>query len=244
MKSWVDDFFGRRFREYGFETIPPEKTRAQAEFIAGALDLRPGDTVLDICCGVGRHSLELAKLGFRPVGMDITGEYLKIARNGAPEDCTFLRGDMRSLPFANQFPGAFNFFTSWGYYGDEDNFAAIQSATDALMPGGRFLLEVINRDYLVANFAECGTTRRGKNLLLEHRRLDFETSIHKVHYIYFENGEIAKHDFVSLRVYSLHEIYTLYRRAGLEPIAVWGSSTGGEFLGEDSMRIAVLGEKE
>ena len=100
MSHWTETFFGKHFREFGFDIQAPEKTHLEAEFIADALGISPGGKVLDLCCGVGRHSLVLAEMGYDVTGIDLTEYYIECAKESASKlglSCEFLKGDMRDI---------------------------------------------------------------------------------------------------------------------------------------------------
>ncbi|MEE3181110.1 MAG: class I SAM-dependent methyltransferase [Planctomycetota bacterium] len=115
-------------------------------FAEEQLKIRPHDRVLDLCCGHGRHLEALAKRNIRATGVDLSLPLLKEALlrgSGA-----LLRADMRKLPFAagaEGFSVLLNFFTSFGYFQEEnDNLAVIEEIALVLRPGGRFLLDLMN----------------------------------------------------------------------------------------------------
>jgi len=246
MSHWTETFFGEHFREFGFDIQAPEKTRLEAEFIAEALGISPGDKVLDLCCGVGRHSLVLAEMGYDVTGIDLTKYYIECAEKSTSKlglNCNFLTGDMRNIPFVGEFDAIFNYFTSWGYYSSEEDLEVLRQVTKALKPGGRFLLEVMSRDWIMREFIPLDFEIHGNHEMIQYRRFDPETSMMLVEYIYLENRKVVRQDSVDLRIYSLHEIYELYRRAGLKPVQAWGEQQGGPFIFDKSKRCVVLGLK-
>jgi 2-polyprenyl-3-methyl-5-hydroxy-6-metoxy-1,4-benzoquinol methylase len=101
--------------------------------------------MLDVACGKGRHSLQLAAKGFDVTGIDLSSESIKTANLQANENLHFYEHDMR-MPFAiNYFDVAFNFFTSFGYFKtqrEHDN--AIATIAKALKPNGKFVLDFLN----------------------------------------------------------------------------------------------------
>jgi SAM-dependent methyltransferase len=78
--GWARDFFSGLFVELWLRAIPEEQTRQEADFLEAVLGLPAGASVLDLACGGGRHSLELAARGYRPTGVDISPEFLAAAR--------------------------------------------------------------------------------------------------------------------------------------------------------------------
>src|SRR5207249_10238727 len=114
-KRWYEDFFGS---DYLIRYVHPE-TAAQVEAIDKILHLRKGGRILDVACGAGRHSIELAKRGYRVSGLDLSSSLLSEARKaarGAGVKVTFVQGDMRRLRFRGAFDSAISMFTSFGYF--------------------------------------------------------------------------------------------------------------------------------
>src|ERR1039458_4804289 len=78
--AWYVDFFrGDYLNVYG-HTFTEERAEKESTFVASALELKPGASVLDLCCGQGRHSIQLAKRGLRVTGLDLNPEYLELDR--------------------------------------------------------------------------------------------------------------------------------------------------------------------
>ena len=89
----------------------------------------------------------------------------------------FERHDMRKLPYRCRFDGAISMWTSFGYFETEaDNLKTLKRINRSLNPGGRFLIELINRDWLIANFEPLGWSKIEKGYVLEKRRIDARTS--------------------------------------------------------------------
>ena len=243
MRLFEGDFFKRA----GFDSKTPEITRKQAEFIAEALGLQPGENALDVCCGIGRHAIILAEMGFEIVGLDFTPHYIECAEKSAGElgkSCGFVVGDMRKIPFEAKFDAAYNFFTSWGYFDDKTNIEVLKNISRALKPGGRFLLDTMNRDFLMRNFQPCFANADGEDAdVIQYNRFDPATSTIHGEWIYLKKREIVHHSHLDLRVYSLHEICDRFRMSGLEPVKFWGSSLGDPFDFTKSNRCVVLGKK-
>lgn len=226
--EWWLGFFDDNWKRLGFDSIDAEQTGKETDFIVKALDLKPDQKVLDLACGVGRHSLELARRGFRHVtGLDFTQAYLKEATLKAKHEglkVEFVHGDMKDLPFADSsFDAVYNFYTSFGYFANElDNERVIKEVARVLKPGGRFLLDVVHRDYIVRNFQARGWSEHDGEFVLEERRFDLATSRNECTWLYVgKRGRTERP--VSLRMYSLHELVSMFERAGLEFAEAWGT---------------------
>ncbi|MBD3285126.1 methyltransferase domain-containing protein [candidate division WOR-3 bacterium] len=227
-KEWWSSFFDDNWKRLGFDSIDAEQTSAETDFIVKSLDLKPKQKVLDQVCGVGRHCLEMARRGFENVvGLDLTQAYVKEAIVKAEHEdlaVEFVRGDMKDLPFTDEsFDAVFNIFTSFGYFQDErDNQRVFNEVARVLRPGGRFLLDVVHRDYIVRHFQAKGWTEYSGEYVMEERRLDLTTSRNECTWVYVgKEGRIERP--LSLRMYSLHELVGMFTRGGLEFSDAWGT---------------------
>ena len=131
--------------------------RPAIEFISAELPLPPHARILDLCCGPGRHAVELALQGFVVVGLDLNERYIALARRLAARErvaAQFVVGDMRRLPFTSCFDAVINVGTSFGFFdAAADDRAVIAEVARVLRPGGIFLLEMGNRDYYLKYFS-------------------------------------------------------------------------------------------
>ncbi len=138
-KRWFEDFFGP---DYLVRYVHPE-TDAQVEAIDKILHLRKGSRILDVACGSGRHTIGLAKRGYRMTGFDLSRALLAEARKAArlaQVKPMFVEGDMRRLRFTNAFDAAISMFTSFGYFDrPEEDREVLQGIARALHPRGKFL---------------------------------------------------------------------------------------------------------
>ncbi|MGE5276715.1 MAG: SAM-dependent methyltransferase [Acidobacteriota bacterium] len=142
--DWWNGFFTGLFVEFWQAAIPAESTRSDIEFLQKHLRLEPGCRVLDVPCGHGRHSLELAQRGCRMTGLDFSEDALSAARRSAAENdlrVDWIQGDMRELPWRADFDAAFCAGNSFGYFDDDGNQSFLDGVGRAVRPGGRFLLE-------------------------------------------------------------------------------------------------------
>jgi SAM-dependent methyltransferase len=134
-----------------------EQTTRQVDFIIDFLELRGGESVLDLACGYGRHAHELSRRGFSVTGVDITPQYIDRARADASRDgldAAFICSDIRDIGFRNDFDVVLNMADgAIGYLEtDEENAALFDRIAEALKPNGKHLLDVCNAEYAESHF--------------------------------------------------------------------------------------------
>ena len=101
--------------------------------------------MLDLGCGAGRHAKYLALKGFNVTGLDLAASSIRTAKKFENGNLHFARHDMRDPFGKNCFDYVFNFFTSFGYFkNDEENHQVIRNVYDALKTGGRLVLDYLN----------------------------------------------------------------------------------------------------
>lgn len=244
-KEWWENFFVEETGEIMFGEIPPERNIKQVDFIVDVLALNKGDEILDLACGQGRHLLELVRRGYKVCGFDFSKTYLaKIKQIIKREnlEAELHRGDMRRIFFRERFDAAINLFTSFGYFEkEEEHQNVLLGVYRALKLKGKFLLDTINRDWLIKNYQPKSWTQYKNFLLLEERNLDFKKSRIEAKWIYI-SGKKRKVFSLSVRIFGLHELYSLFEKAGFKVIATYGSYNKNDWS-PDQMRTIIVGEK-
>jgi SAM-dependent methyltransferase len=230
--AWYVDFFRQDYLNVYGHLFSAERAEKEAAFVAKALELKTGARVLDLCCGPGRHSVALAQHGFDVTGLDLNPAYLELARHAAEAGNVSLKtaaADMREIPFQNYFDAIVNMFSSFGYLESEaEDARVLESAAKALKPDGRLLLDMLNREWAVANYIQ-NDWHSGEDgtLYVERRELDLATSrMHVSFTIVGPDGtrrESVGHD---IRLYTLTEMTRLLERAGMRVTGVFGGFDG------------------
>jgi SAM-dependent methyltransferase len=246
LKPWFEEVFDEDY----LRTLPfmtPEQTLREVAFIKESLRPPVEGELLDVGCGYGRHAIELGQGGYRVTGIDLSLPLLIRAADESQRrslSVNFVHADMREMAFENQFDGAYSFLTSFGYFDEETNLRVASSICRALKPGGRFLVDVINRDYIVSDLPTRVWWEGEGCVVLEEVDFNFQTNRLAVRRsIVFQDGRQVEHD-ISIRAYSLHEVAKLLRQAGFRVVEVSGGvATRGHFFGSTSRSVIVLCER-
>lgn len=225
-----------------------EETAAQVEGIISLLGLQPDDAVADICCGMGRHAIPLARRGMELFALDASEMMLGIAQElaGDHERLRLIRGDAMRLPFGDgAFDAVANLFNSFGYFLDEsEDLRVLEETARCLKPGGRFLLETRNRVYqiLYAPYYQEVERADGSTAVIRCR---YDENSHRLtsKWIDPEDPERVLYQ-ATIRLYDLDELREMFDGVGLEIDAVCGDYDGSAFEGWERMLILVAHKRQ
>ena len=211
----VAEHLGAAYLRYSFT----KGTEQEVDFLVDALDLRPGERVLDVGCGPGRHAHALARRGLEVVGVDISQRFVDLATAGAPPGATFERADARHLAFDGAFDaaislcqGAFGLTGGPGAPLDGDG-AVLAGMARALRPGGRLAVSAFSA-YFAVRFLE------------ERDAFDADAGVnHERTEVKDEAGRDLEVDLWTT-CFTPRELRLLATAAGLEVRHVWSVTPG------------------
>ena len=238
--AWYKEWFGAEYLELYAHRDAGEADR-HIDFVERHLAPRLPEprAVLDLACGAGRHTQALRGRGFRTLGVDLSVTLLAF-----PPRVPCAAGDMRRLPFAaGSFDWVLNFFTSFGYFERErENFQVLEEIVRLLAPGGRFLIDFLNRDHVLARLKEQEVQEiAGRRVEIERWYDDTTRRINKRMRL-GNNGGAEKTYLESVRAYSRDEVTIGSRWAGLQVDDLYGNFQGEPFE-SDSERLILVGHK-
>ena len=242
--EWFKRWFGEEYLLI-YEHRNIEEAEHEAKAINEILGLKRNDLILDLCCGPGRHDISFARMGYRVIGMDLSMPMLKIASKTIPPDKKFpryIRGDARSLPFKNEaFNIVLNLFTSFGYFDDSENRELLKSISRILKSDGHFLIDYLNPVKVISELVEESTKEKEGIKIVEKRKIDIENQ--RVEKTIILNWNNHSQTFLeSVRLYTLEEMLTMIKNAGLETKGVLGS-VEREPYNDSSERMILFGSK-
>ena len=242
--DWWRSWFGPSYLELYDEALS-ERTPLEIDQLERFLELRPPLRILDLPCGQGRHAIELARRGYDVTGVDLSSYLLDVAKVRAREAgfrVRWLLGDMREAIAGEAFDLIVNLFTSFGYFAEEaDDRLVVRAAASMLKPGGRFLLEVINGERIMATFQEREWFTVGQTAVMERRSLDADARRMVVERTVSTNNgsEVNVH---ALRLYGGPDLLKMLREEGFEHVALYGD-WNGEPLAPESLRVLAVGTR-
>jgi len=247
--NWYENFFHGVALDLWRKAVPPQQAKVEADFLIKALECEAGAHLLDVPCGNGRLSFELAGRGYRVTGVDISEEFIEEAQSKVKPPATaggsdsfptteFLLGNMNSIEGEAIYDGAYCFGNSFGFLAYADMQSFLGGVARALKPGARFAVETGMAAESVITKFEAETSHQIEDILctIKERYLAAESCI-DTEYVFERNGQtesrMAKH-----WIYTAAEIGRMLEHAGLEVQNVYGSLNFGPYeLGSDELFV-------
>ncbi|TNE69650.1 MAG: class I SAM-dependent methyltransferase [Bacteroidetes bacterium] len=240
-REWFASWFDSPYYHILYQSHDDNEARHFIDKLLRPLALPGGARLLDLACGKGRHARYLAEKGYVVTGLDISPASIAYARHFEYERLSFFQHDMR-LPFRiNYFDGILNIFTSFGYFDtDQDHLATLINVYKGLKPGGLFLLDYFNANWVRQNlvrhetkildgisFHLTKTIRSG----WVHKRVQFVTGGRK--FTFRER----------VRLFGLEDFQQMFKAAGLEMREYYGDYDLQAFDPAVSKRLILIAQK-
>ena len=245
MTAWheQDDFW---------ETVPlfgPERMEMapqEVDQIISLLGLQPGAPILDLCCGVGRHSLEFARRGYSVTGVDRTAAYLQTARDAAGIEglvVEWVEADAREFQRPGAFDLAINLYTSFGYFEDpaEDRRVA-ENLFRSLKPGGSLVMDLMGKERLARIFnPRSWDELPDGSLFLQERKIRDDWTWIENRWILVRDGQ-QREFTLGHRLYDGAGLRTLLLDSGFESVTLHGDLDGTPY-DNDARRLVAVARK-
>ena len=253
--AWYHNFFHGLPQLAWKAAQTDEQTQLDLELLVDTLDFGPGDRLLDVFCGYGRHAIPLARMGARVTGVDIATDYITDLQQVATTERLSLVGivaDFMTMPeedlgTAGSFDAAYCLGNSFSFFARPDMLAFLTRIAKRLKPGGRFLAhsemvaESVLPDYQARNWLSVPVENEEPVLLLvENDYLPLESRIDS-HLTYVKDGDVQTR-LAQHYIYTLAECVQLFAEAGLSIIDCYGTVQGEPYaLGDEA--VWLLAEK-
>jgi SAM-dependent methyltransferase len=234
--------FGDDYLYFYEESIDDGHSDDDTAEILGRLDLAPGARVLDAPCGYGRIARRLAAAGLEVTGVDLSEPFIARARADRPGPAGSVEyhvGDVRHLPVAGPFDAVVCWYTSFGYYDDDDCRQVLGEFHRVLRPGGTVLIEMMHHDGAVRHFTaapEATVFSRGDDAQVDLVRFDPVTGRMETERTIYRDGAV-RHTAHALRLPTPPEWVTWLEGAGFSGVRF--TAGGGGPLELDSWVVVV-----
>ena len=197
--------------------------------------------VLDLACGKGRHAITLNKLGFDVLGIDLSTESIKYAKQFENDHLKFEVHDMREVYHPNEFDAVFNLFTSFGYFEDyNDNFKVFEAVKQQIKEKGIFVLDYLNAEKVVSTMIPY-EEKLIDNILFKITK-SVENGFVKKEIDFTDNGETF-HFEEYVRLIYFNDFKEIYETAGFELKNAFGNYNLADFNEKTSDRLILVLKK-
>jgi len=245
MTDWYEDeSFWEALEPFLF---PEERMGAAVGEVDQVLELLDfeGQHVLDLCCGPGRHAIEMARRGYAVTGVDRSPYLLGKARDNAAAGrvgVEWVNADMREFSRAESFDLVINMFTSFGFFDDkDDDLVVLRNIHASLRAGGVFVLETIGKEWLANVFQPTSADEVPEGLLVQRREIFDDWSRIRNEWIVIRDGRSRSFTFHHT-IYSGQELKDRFLQAGFHDVRVYGDLDGSEY-GPGAERLVAVGRR-
>jgi SAM-dependent methyltransferase len=233
MSGWFDDdSFWLKLAPFMFGEEVWQRAPGEVNALLELSGAASGSAVLDMGCGPGRHSLELARRGFSVSGVDRTRVYLAQAREQAAEeglDIEFIEQDMRDYVRPDSFDLALSLFTTFGFFEEAaDNQQVLANVYTSLHEGGVLVMEMMGKEVLARIFQQRDWSEKDGVFLLLDRLPARDWSWMDSTWIVIDNGDQTRYKFGHW-LYSAVELTAMLKEAGFAAVDIYGNLEGGAY---------------
>jgi SAM-dependent methyltransferase len=239
-KNWYEEWFSNKFYLELYRHRNEKEARDIINLMQRNVPLPVNSKVLDVCCGAGRHSIELARRGYDVTGIDLSPYLISEAKRALKKSdeknlkAQFHIKDMRDFSFGNSFDIVLNIFSSFGYFEkDKDNFKVFDNVSASLKKGGYFIFDFLNESYIKKSLVPYSEDKCEGNTIIQKRKI--------------ENGFVYKEILIGnskynerIRLYTLNEIKLSLNSLNLKAENIFGDYYGSEFNKLNSKRLIII----
>lgn len=253
-KQWYEKLFENYSNSYDYESFT-KGTKGECDFIEKELNFNKSLKILDVGCGTGRHSIELAKRGYNTTGIDLSESMLEKAKQKAREsnlDVEFLKHDARDLPFDECFDAVL-MFCEGGFplmETDEMNFKILESVAGSLKKGGKLIFTTLNGLFPLYHSVEKFHKETSGEDNAKYRGNTFDLMTFRDHNVTEFTDDSGKKFTLECneRYYVPSEITWLLKSLGFKNIEIFGAKLGAfsrnDKLTTEDFEMLVLAEKQ
>ncbi len=243
------DWFVEWFNTDEYLNVYKHRNETDAEchirFLLSKIKLQPDASILDMACGSGRHSILLAKYGYKVTGVDLSEKLLTEAKLSAEREnlkIEFIQADIREFYTDKKFDLVLNLFTSFGYFeSDDENFLIFHKAHSLLNSNGYFVFDYFNKNFLVNNLIPYSEEKNEGYSIIQERKICDQRVVKKITIIRDWN---SKNYFESVKLYDSYTLTAKLKEIGFEIVHLFGDFTGNEFDDNSSPRFIALCKKK
>ena len=240
------NFFSRGSPYLAHPLLTPQRTKTEIDFLLSKISIPDAGFILDIGCGFGRHSIELAQRGYNLVGIDPSQTMIEAARlasKGLANMPQFIQVHAEDYQTDQRFDAVLCLFTTLGQIeGDQDNHRLVGQAANLLKPGGCFILEVPHREWVIKNLKTNEGFKSPEGSTAIERSYDPEGSM-VTEIFTIETPTESRVFLLRYCIFDVAELDNLIKSSGLITLNTYGGYQDVP-LDVDSPTVVILAAKD
>lgn len=242
----ADDLFWEKMAPIMFSPSRMEEAKEEVTLLIELLGIGSEESILDLSCGIGRHSNEFARRGHKATGVDRTPNFLKIAKETAENEnlqAEYILEDIRNFRRDNTFDVAIIMHTSFGFFDSpHDQEVVLRNTLASLKPGGRFVMDALGKEVLARVFKSSSVDIGDYGIIAEIRQPIDDWSRMQNQIFFIDPDNSVYHREITYYIYSAAEFKSLLLNTGFSRAEAYGGFDGSEY-NESAKRLVCIGWK-
>lgn len=242
MKDWFKHWFNSHYYFLLYKNRNEEEAKLFFDLIQKNLPLQPNWKILDFCCGYGRLSKVIAKNGFNVTGVDLSEKFIQLGIDESRKEnlkIDFIQCDARHFEENEKFDLGISFFTSFGYFSDEENELTFKNFVKSIVKNGWIVFDYFNPDFVLMNLVTQESFEIDNNRIEITRKIE----VNRINKIIKIKSDESTEEFVeSVRIYNFNELKELFESNGMTIQKIFGDYLGND-LEKLSPRIIICAQK-
>ncbi|MCF8242398.1 MAG: class I SAM-dependent methyltransferase [Melioribacteraceae bacterium] len=244
MTDWFKDWFHSPYYKYVYSHRNDDDAQKLLQLILKEIKPKEGSLILDAACGMGRHSIKLANLGYRVFGFDLSMNFLKSAQRSKLSNVQvdFFCSDIRNVNLKVKFDLILNVFTSFGYFeSDGENFAFLSKSKTLLKENGFFILDYFNEQFVRENIVPQSQKKINGLEIFEKRKIAGDYIVKE---ILISDAGKSESFFERVKLYSIDNLVGQVESFGYNVKKIFGDYEGNGFDIDKSPRLILMIQNE
>ncbi|MEM6725330.1 MAG: methyltransferase domain-containing protein [Bacteroidota bacterium] len=234
--EWFESWFDSHYYHILYQNRDTQEAEGFVRALTQKLEIPTESRMMDLACGKGRYARLLAEYAEEVVGLDLSEESIKYAKQFESGRLTFYKHDMRQLFRINYFDFIFNLFTSFGYFKtDREHLRVFMNIEKGLRPGGTFIFDYFNLASVKAKLVPQEVIQRGDYTFEVSRRIEHQQVIKRIK---VQDTE-TRHYEEQVRAFTLTDFEAMFQEAGLQIVEKFGNYQLDPFEENASERLII-----
>ena len=219
--NWFINWFNSRYYHILYKSRNKNEASDFIKTIISTLSLKSNNSVLDLGCGNGRHSISLSK-HFKIVhGIDISSENISLANENKKENLKFFISDMRNFDTNTKYQYIFNLFTSFGYFKkNEDNIKVLKSCHHHLNKNGLLFIDFLNSEQIKKTINGLKETKNISGIRFNIQKEIIDNYV--VKNIVVKDAQATYNFQEKVQLFKIEDFKKMFKISGFEIISTYG----------------------